>query len=237
MSESSSHLFKWFDQKANSFKREASAFMNGLLNQCSISVALRCATVLLWSLFGNKKKCKANQMEQKWSTLTILCLNCRALNIYYSFELLHKINVKFAIVLVFKGGKLTLLCCLTIVIGNSLNSLYIYIYISSLCSYINLFWFLNNILSYRPAAQASPGTMCKATFNRFFSVLELFYNLLFELIGLLDPCLKCLQETVVDANQVVKWQISIIKYYSSKSKSTAFSILLEWKYKSPWFLM
>ncbi len=30
----------------------------------------------------------------------------------------------------------------------------------------------------------------------------------------------------------VKVQIRIIKYYSSKSKSTAFSILLEWKYKS-----
>ncbi len=29
----------------------------------------------------------------------------------------------------------------------------------------------------------------------------------------------------------VKVQIRIIKYYSSKSKSTAFSILLEWKYK------
>ncbi len=35
----------------------------------------------------------------------------------------------------------------------------------------------------------------------------------------------------------VKVQIGIIKYYSSKSKSTAFSILLEWKYKSTQFLM
>ncbi len=35
----------------------------------------------------------------------------------------------------------------------------------------------------------------------------------------------------------VKVQIRIIKYYSSKSKSTAFSILLEWKYKSTPFFM
>ncbi len=35
----------------------------------------------------------------------------------------------------------------------------------------------------------------------------------------------------------VKVQIRIIKYYSSKSKSTAFSILLEWKYKSTGFFM
>ncbi len=35
----------------------------------------------------------------------------------------------------------------------------------------------------------------------------------------------------------VKVQIRIIKYYSSKSKSTAFSILLEWKYKSTQFCM
>ncbi len=35
----------------------------------------------------------------------------------------------------------------------------------------------------------------------------------------------------------VKVQIRIIKYYSIKSKSTAFSILLEWKYKSTKFFM
>ncbi len=35
----------------------------------------------------------------------------------------------------------------------------------------------------------------------------------------------------------VKVQIRIIKYYSIKSKSTAFSILLEWKYKSTQFFM
>ncbi len=35
----------------------------------------------------------------------------------------------------------------------------------------------------------------------------------------------------------VKVQIRILKYYSSKSKSTAFSILLEWKYKSTKFFM
>ncbi len=35
----------------------------------------------------------------------------------------------------------------------------------------------------------------------------------------------------------VKVQIRILKYYSSKSKSTAFSILLEWKYKSTPFFM
>ncbi len=29
----------------------------------------------------------------------------------------------------------------------------------------------------------------------------------------------------------------MVKYYSSKSKSTAFSILLEWKYKSTKFFM
>ncbi len=35
----------------------------------------------------------------------------------------------------------------------------------------------------------------------------------------------------------VKVQIRIIKYYSIKSKSTAFSILLEWKCKSTQFFM
>ncbi len=35
----------------------------------------------------------------------------------------------------------------------------------------------------------------------------------------------------------VKVQIRIIKYYSSKSKSTAFWILLKWKYKSTKFFM
>ncbi len=35
----------------------------------------------------------------------------------------------------------------------------------------------------------------------------------------------------------VKVQIRILKYYSSKSKSTAFFILLEWKYKSTQFFM
>ncbi len=35
----------------------------------------------------------------------------------------------------------------------------------------------------------------------------------------------------------VKVQIRIIKYYSSKSKSTAFLILLEWKYKSTQFFI
>ncbi len=35
----------------------------------------------------------------------------------------------------------------------------------------------------------------------------------------------------------VKVQLRIVKYYSSKSKSTAFSILLEWKYKSTQFFM
>ncbi len=42
--------------------------------------------------------------------------------------------------------------------------------------------------------------------------------------------------TVVDkvhrSSTWVKVQIRMVKYYSSKSKSTAFSILLEWKYKS-----
>ncbi len=35
----------------------------------------------------------------------------------------------------------------------------------------------------------------------------------------------------------VKVQIGIIQFYSSKSKSTAFSILLKWKYKSTQFFM
>ncbi len=39
------------------------------------------------------------------------------------------------------------------------------------------------------------------------------------------------------SNTWVKVQIRIIQYYSSKSKSTAFSILLEWKYKSTQFFM
>ncbi len=64
----------------------------------------------------------------------------------------------------------TLLCCLTI--SYSLNIIYIYIYIyiiyitaflphnvSSLFSYVNVFWFLNYILSYRPAVQAPHGTI------------------------------------------------------------------------------
>ncbi len=50
-----------------------------------------------------------------------------------------------------------------------------------------------------------------------------------------------LLQTVVDkvhrSSTWVKVQIRIIKYYSSKSKSTAFSILLEWKYKSTQFFM
>ncbi len=52
---------------------------------------------------------------------------------------------------------------------------------------------------------------------------------------------KCHREPVVDkvhrSSTWVKVQIGIIKYYSSKSKSTAFSILLEWKYKSTQFFM
>ncbi len=60
--------------------------------------------------------------------------------------------------------------------------------------------------------------------------------------------LTCPQQHVVDvlaavvdkvhrSSTWVKVQIRIIKYYSSKSKSTAFSILLEWKYKSTRFFM
>ncbi len=49
------------------------------------------------------------------------------------------------------------------------------------------------------------------------------------------------QTSVVDkvhrSSTWVKVQIRIVKYYSSKSKSTAFSILLEWKYKSTQFFM
>ncbi len=51
----------------------------------------------------------------------------------------------------------------------------------------------------------------------------------------------CVYISVVDkvhrSSTWVKVQIRIIKYYSSKSKSTAFSILLEWKYKSTQFFM
>ncbi len=50
-----------------------------------------------------------------------------------------------------------------------------------------------------------------------------------------------LWNTVVDkvhrSSTWVKVQIRIIKYYSSKSKSTAFSILLKWKNKSTQFFM
>ncbi len=49
--------------------------------------------------------------------------------------------------------------------------------------------------------------------------------------------LKAVVDKVHRSSTWVKVQIRIIKYYSSKSKSTAFSILLEWKYKSTQFFM
>ncbi len=48
---------------------------------------------------------------------------------------------------------------------------------------------------------------------------------------------KAVVDKVHRSSTWVKVQIRIIKYYSSKSKSTAFSILLEWKYKSTKFFM
>ncbi len=47
--------------------------------------------------------------------------------------------------------------------------------------------------------------------------------------------IKAVVEEVHKSSTWVKGQIHIIKCYSSKSKSTAFSILLEWKYKSTIF--
>ncbi len=49
-------------------------------------------------------------------------------------------------------------------------------------------------------------------------------------------CILPVVDKVHRSSTWVKVQIRIIKYYSSKSKSTAFSILLEWKYKSTRFL-
>ncbi len=56
-----------------------------------------------------------------------------------------------------------------------------------------------------------------------------------------DRQANALKRSVVDkvhrSSTWVKVQLRIVKYYSSKSKSTAFSILLEWKYKSTKFFM
>ncbi len=51
------------------------------------------------------------------------------------------------------------------------------------------------------------------------------------------PAWQSVVDKVHRSSTWVKVQIRIIKYYSSKSKSTAFSILLEWKYKSTTFFM
>ncbi len=69
---------------------------------------------------------------------------------------------------------------------------------------------------------------------------------------LVDIWIKCLVKSLLIKDMIVllavvdkvhrsstwvKVQIRIVKYYSIKSKSTAFSILLEWKYKSTQFFM
>ncbi len=53
----------------------------------------------------------------------------------------------------------------------------------------------------------------------------------------IDPTFSPVVDKVHRSSTWVKVQIHIVKYYSSKSKSTAFSILLEWKYKSTQFFM
>ncbi len=55
---------------------------------------------------------------------------------------------------------------------------------------------------------------------------------LFPILHLLLHLSTAVVDKVHRSSTWVKVQIRIIKYYSSKSKSSAFSILLEWKYKS-----
>ncbi len=73
--------------------------------------------------------------------------------------------------------------------------------------------------------------LCRVSWCMCFYVAEVFF--------LFSHCTP--QGAVVGkvhrSSTWVKVQIRIIKYYSSKSKSTAFSILLEWKYKSTQFFM
>ncbi len=58
-----------------------------------------------------------------------------------------------------------------------------------------------------------------------------------EALPSFESALLAVVDKVHRSSTWVKVQIRIIKYYSSKSKSTAFSILLEWKYKSTQFFM
>ncbi len=67
------------------------------------------------------------------------------------------------------------------------------------------------------------------------SALQKYSLLLVILYGQSNP--KSVVVKVHRSSTWVKVQIRILKYYSSKSKSTAFSILLEWKYKSTQFFM
>ncbi len=65
---------------------------------------------------------------------------------------------------------------------------------------------------------------------QFFTILKnICKHICFVLAAVVDK--------VHRSSTWVKVQIRIIKYYSIKSKSTAFSILLEWKYKSTQFFM
>ena len=89
MSESLSHSFKRFVQTTDSFKNETCLWMghwifdsansfktlNHSVMKTRLSVAVRCDTVLLWSLFGT---IFAAETEQKQS---ILCLKCKWLNL------------------------------------------------------------------------------------------------------------------------------------------------------------
>ncbi len=64
-----------------------------------------------------------------------------------------------------------------------------------------------------------------------------FISILVKLSQVFESALLAVVDKVHRSSTWVKVQIRIIKYYSSKSKSTAFSILLEWKYKSTQFFM
>ncbi len=62
-------------------------------------------------------------------------------------------------------------------------------------------------------------------------------SLVVILCGLEKQDIWAVVDKVHRSSTWVKVQIRIVKYYSIKSKSTAFSILLEWKYKSTQFFM
>ncbi len=80
--------------------------------------------------------------------------------------------------------------------------------------------------------------------KHFLQILKVEVQIYTHALKLLDTTysyyirlLFCSGDEVHKSSTWVKVQIHIIKYYSSKSKSTAFSILLEWKYKSTQLFM